>query len=95
MRIINLAQTCYACPSQWEGSLEDGRTIYIRYRHGRLSVSISHEPTDSFSDAVTGENIYSKTIGDDLDGFIEWEKVSELTGLIYSPKEEHHVQESR
>ncbi len=93
MKIINLVQTSVACPSQWEGGLEDGRTIYIRYQHGGLSVSVSHEPTDSINDAVMGENIYRKTISDDLDGFIEWEEVSQLTGLIYPPKEEPHVQE--
>lgn len=72
LKIASLTQTCSACPSQWEGNLEDGRMIYIRYRHGWLSVSVSPKPTTDVSKAVMGESIYSESIGDDLDGFIEW-----------------------
>lgn len=36
--IEHLTQTCGACPSQWEGELEDGRMLYIRYRWGYLSI---------------------------------------------------------
>ena len=28
--------TTSACPTQWEGRLEDGQTLYVRYRHGWL-----------------------------------------------------------
>jgi hypothetical protein len=31
-----LYMTCPACPSSWEGTLLDGRAIYIRYRWGFL-----------------------------------------------------------
>ena len=40
MLIAELTQTCDRSPSQWEGRLDDGRTIYIRYRHGQLSVHV-------------------------------------------------------
>lgn len=38
-QVISLEQTCGACPSQWEGRLADGRGIYIRFRHGRLTLT--------------------------------------------------------
>lgn len=38
--VIELAKTCDACPSQWEGRLADGRGIYIRFRWGTLSAEI-------------------------------------------------------
>lgn len=40
MIIVELEQTCGACPAQWEGRLEDGRHIYIRSRHGVLTVGV-------------------------------------------------------
>ncbi|MFZ4606093.1 MAG: hypothetical protein ACOYM5_07525 [Caulobacter sp.] len=39
-RIVSLTQTCPTAPSQWEGELSDGRTLYVRYRHGGLSIGI-------------------------------------------------------
>ncbi len=68
-RIKTLDQTYEGCPSQWEGTMENGDSIYIRYRWGGLSVDIN------------GENIFNKSVGDTLDGFIELDKVLELTGL--------------
>lgn len=40
LELATLTRTCLACPSQWEGTLYDGRAIYVRYRHGELSVGI-------------------------------------------------------
>lgn len=40
LHIASLKRTCIACPSQWEGVLEDGRPIYIRFRWGELSVRL-------------------------------------------------------
>lgn len=34
-KVVALKKTSIACPSQWEGTLEDGRAVYARYRHGR------------------------------------------------------------
>lgn len=39
MKLVSLEQTCGACPSQWEGKLEDGRFVYARYRYGHLAVT--------------------------------------------------------
>lgn len=50
------------CPSQWEGKLTDGRMFYARYRHGKLRISISKEPTDDVYDAFE-EVIINEPIG--------------------------------
>lgn len=39
-QLVALKRTTWACPTQWEGELEDGRTLYARCRHGELSVGI-------------------------------------------------------
>jgi hypothetical protein len=39
-KLVALKRTTWACPTQWEGELEDGRTLYARCRHGELSVGI-------------------------------------------------------
>lgn len=38
--VVELQQTCGACPSQWEGRTEDGRHVYIRYRFGLLTAGV-------------------------------------------------------
>jgi len=47
--IVELVQTCNACPSQWEGRLADGRSIYIRFRHGELRATCAQ----TIEDAIT------------------------------------------
>jgi len=68
--IDELEQTCMACPSQWQGKLRNGHTIYVRYRWGYLSVRTSEEPTDNYDDAVRGIEIFGEQIGEGFDGFI-------------------------
>jgi len=74
-KIKKLERTCFACPSQWEGELEDGRMIYIRYRWGCLEVSISKNTIKDVSDAVEGRPIYQKYIGGDYDGVMDNEEM--------------------
>lgn len=58
LKISKIEQTCYACPSQWEIDLEDGRHIYVRYRWGTLSFDVDNI------------EVYSEDIGDGLSGVI-------------------------
>ncbi len=83
MKVNKIVQTCGACPSQWEGSLDDGRAIYIRYRHGYLSIRLSEKPTDDIYDAVGGEEVLGKGYGDGWDGCIDLETVTELSGTLF------------
>ena len=78
-KIKKLTQTCGACPSQWEASTDDGRMIYIRYRWGGLSVSISKEITDDIYDAIDGDNLFCETLGDSFDGLMSEEAMKEIT----------------
>lgn len=58
-KVKTITQTCYACPSQWEGVLENGDTFYIRYRWGYLSLDIPFDTT-----------VFSKQLGDNLHGIL-------------------------
>lgn len=34
VRIVKAVQTCTACPSQWDSWTDDGKYLYLRFRHG-------------------------------------------------------------
>ena len=75
VRIKEINRTCLACPSQWEGEDVKGRYIYIRFRHGTLSLCIND------IDNV----IYRKQIqkyGTKNDGYIEIDEVLELIPFL-------------
>lgn len=52
LQLVILKKTCYACPSQWEGVLNNGQSIYIRYRYGTLWVGIGED----IDEAVTNSH---------------------------------------
>jgi hypothetical protein len=68
--IADLEQTCWACPSQWEGRTADGSDLYIRYRHGHLSVDVG------------GETVFALDHGDALDGVMSTAKMRGLTPFL-------------
>jgi hypothetical protein len=78
IHIICLRRTCIACPSQWEGISNDGRTVLIHYRGGFLSVSYM-TPSESQYCRYDLERIFEKELfaadfvyGEEFsDGFIE------------------------
>jgi hypothetical protein len=83
MKVDKITQTCWACPSQWEGNLDDGRMFYARYRWGGLSITLSRNPTESISVLFNdGDMIYDESLGDGLDGFLEQEKLVEIMEKI-------------
>lgn len=81
MRLAKLERTCIACPSQWDGILEDGREVYIRYRYGQLRVNIGN-PT-LIEPVFNNELLVDKQLGDDLDGVMETGEMLEETGFEY------------
>lgn len=79
MKSIKLKKTCIACPAQWEGTLDDGRMIYIRYRWGHLTVNVSLKPTTNIGDALDGPTVFDEHPGEDsLDGSLETEEMLHL-----------------
>lgn len=78
IKVIEVKQTCFACPSQWEGYTEDGRTIYVRFRHGFLSVRLSAEKSIDTSDAVEGPEVFGYNHPEE-DGFLSYEELKSLT----------------
>jgi hypothetical protein len=78
---VTLTQTCFACPSQWEGQLDDGRYVYIRYRWGMLKARTS---LVSVNDAVLqGEVLYSQAHGDALAGEMSTADMLQTIGAQY------------
>ena len=69
-KLIWLTQTCEACPSQWEGELEDSGLVYIRYRYGNLTVE------------VDGESILDFSFGGGMDGVMDLETLITHTNHI-------------
>jgi hypothetical protein len=66
--IVRAERTCTACPSQWDMWDDEGNYIYVRYRHGHLTVSYD----------VGGEMIFET--GDyDGDGFMTERDLIDIT----------------
>lgn len=70
MIALSIIKTSQACPTQYEGKLDDGRMFYFRYRGGVVSIRVSEHPTDDVMDAVDGEELFRTTHGDALDGWM-------------------------
>ena len=84
--VRTLKKTCLACPSQWEGALDDGRAVYARFRHGHLSVGIGETVEGAVDNAMSDQAVYEGEIGDGLDGFMDLEELkAHLHGLIEFP----------
>jgi hypothetical protein len=72
MKIKEFRKTCQACPSQWEGETEDGKEIYVRYRHGHLTIDVGNPKVDYL---YRNTIIFEKQIGDNLDGVMTEEEL--------------------
>lgn len=65
--------TCSACPSQWEAKTKDGEYVYIRYRHGYLSVEVA--PSKSAWYDNDWKLHFGSQLGDEYDGSMAWASV--------------------
>lgn len=82
MKLIELYRTCWACPSQWEGTTADGQRVYIRFRGGELS----HGFGGTIGEAVENSwDIPSIQAGDDFDGFMPCSLMLSMTGFEPPP----------
>lgn len=80
--VTKLTKTCGACPAQWEGKTVDGAFVYVRYRYGRLTVSLSRE---SMADAVVATPSFLVSHGDRLNGWMEEDTLRRLVPEIQWP----------
>lgn len=80
-QVLTLEIESQAVPTSYVGRLADGENVYIRYRHGRLTVQVS--PTDDFfSDQA--QLILEKTLGNKWAGVILIDQVVEETAEVLS-----------
>jgi hypothetical protein len=85
-KVTALKRTCLACPSQWEGTLEDGRAVYARYRHGELSIGVGDEIDEAVRNASSDVALYAVEVGDGLDGFMSFEELkAKVCGVLEFP----------
>lgn len=85
-RVTEIVQTCGACPSQWEGRLEDGSHFYARFRYGTLRVSVA----STLEAAISGEaddgrdtrDLFFRQISDSLDGVMSTDDMLNWAGLV-------------
>lgn len=66
---MGLEMTCGACPTQWEYTWPDGKYLYFRYRHGRLSIEVGRNETAFWGIHHRIASVHAH-IGDDLDGWM-------------------------
>jgi hypothetical protein len=81
--VTALKKTCTACPAQWEGTLDDGRALYIRYRWGGLSVGAGKDIDDAVKNRWGDKALFEENVGDGLDGYMDFEELkAHLHGLL-------------
>jgi hypothetical protein len=86
VKVKTFKKTCLACPSQWEGHLDDGRVVYVRYRHGELSVGVGKTINAAVQNAGSEEALYAEELSDCLDGFMTFEELKgRLWGVLKFP----------
>ena len=51
MFLEELKRTSFGCPSEWEGKLADGMSIWVHYRSGNLSMGYGPTPREAIDNA--------------------------------------------
>jgi len=86
--VTSLKKTCIACPSQWEGTLDDGRVLYVRFRWGELTAGLGERLEDAVKNSRSEDTLLLEHVGDGLDGFMKSEEMrGHLHGLLEFPEE--------
>ncbi len=68
-RVASIERTCWAFPSQWEGTFADGRVWYARFRGGRGYVAACVDDGTPYC-AVDGERLIEFKSQGAFDGFM-------------------------
>ncbi len=86
--VVRLTQTCLAVPSQWEGELDDGRSLYVRYRHGLLRVGVGEAAKDASRNSATESALCCKQIEDADEDMMSFKELrGHLRGVLEFPDE--------
>lgn len=80
-RLRTLRITCSACPTQWEGSTEDGKQFYARYRWGRLTWGFGNDIDAAVDASLDNMGI---DLSSDLDGELSTREMLKNVGLVFS-----------
>ena len=75
-RIFSLTQTCVASLSQWEAFSEDGRPVYVRYKHEWLTVRVG-----PIGGSIAADPVIDMVMGYKMDSWMDWDEVVALTGI--------------
>ena len=70
--LVECEQTCFGCPSTWDGSVSingEKHDIYIRLRHGVIRV------------VVDTDIILTESVGGGIDGIISWDEVKPFLAM--------------
>jgi hypothetical protein len=81
MQILEIRKTCDVCPSQWEGRLADGRTVYVRFRWGWLRIHLA-PIGGTISDAIHADPWFELQLDSEPNGVITLDDVCRLSGLV-------------
>lgn len=77
-------QTCQACPTQWEGTLKDGRKFYFRYRWGNAYLGVSSPEHSPIWAKETPGGVEAVVVrGDGLDGYLTDDEYREVFVKLY------------
>jgi hypothetical protein len=92
IRVTEIRKTCSACPAQWEGTLDDGRIIYIRLRWGYLYAGVGK----TLDEAIGGEIVFEWNSPNAFDGFMDYGQLKEISaGVIDLPDTDNEPPETR
>ena len=81
--VVALKMTCLAVPSQWEGELNDGRSLYARYRHGLLRVGVGQGISEAVKNSAPETALHCERLGYRFDGVMSSEELRErLRGVL-------------
>lgn len=92
LRVRQLTMTTKAFPTQWEGDLDDGRELYVRYRHGWLTVTAGATVDEAVDVLLTEESegtvlFEGEVLGSQGDGALfEAELRAALDGVLEFPE---------
>lgn len=77
-------KTCWGAPTQWEGTLKDGRSFYFRYRWGRAYLGVASAVDNAIWAEENGGVSAMDSLGDSLDGHLTDDEYREAFVNLYS-----------